>query len=268
MHPEIHLGSWSIPSYFLIISLDFCLLLLWLRKRSESNGFSARQALDIGILSSIAGLVGARLFHVFYEYPEYYLQSPTAILNLWEGGYVFMAGVASGLLTGCVLVFRSRTPLLPWLDLFAPILGIGYSLGRWACFFQGCCYGKITNSPLGVHFEGLGQAGEALPRYPTQIFTSINEMLLVVVLLWFERSKRAQLKPGILFCCWLVGHGLNRMLMELLRDDPRGPLVFGLGVSFWIAMVFSLLGLVASIAILKGVFDQSSPPNFNSKTQI
>ena len=36
---------------------------------------------------------------------------------------------------------------------------IGHSLGRVGCFFAGCCYGKPTDSWLGVKFPAAARAG-------------------------------------------------------------------------------------------------------------
>lgn len=241
MRPEFHLGSWSFSSYFIIISLDFCLMLFWLKHRSKKLGFPVKRALDVGMISALTGLIIARLFHVFYEFPQYYLENPSAVFKVWEGGYVILPGLMGAFAVGLLWLKRTEGNLLSWLDLFAPILALGYSLGRWACFFQGCCYGKQTDSLIGVHFHQLLDSGETIGRYPTQIFASLGELIVFIVLLFLEKYGRDRLKPGQLFGFWLMGHGLNRMVMEVFRDDPRGPLLFNLGVSFWIAL--SLVGV-------------------------
>jgi phosphatidylglycerol:prolipoprotein diacylglycerol transferase len=242
MHPELHFGSWSLPTYFLIISIDFCLMLVWLRRRSRHRGLSVKLALDTAIIGTLAGFVAARLFHVFYEYPGFYLENPSYIFKLWEGGYVILPGLFVGAMV-CIWWLRFlKQPLGVWLDVFAPVLALGYSLGRWACFFQGCCYGRTTESILGVHLEVLQQQGESFARYPTQIFASVGEIFLFVGLMLLERGFHRKLVAGQLFAFWMLGHGTNRIIMELFRDDPRGPLLVGLGVSFWFALGFVFLG--------------------------
>ena len=247
MYPELQLGSWTLPSYFLVISIDFCLMLLWLQLRSRQKGFSPKDALDVGFFSAFVGLLGARLFYVFYEQPHYYFRNPLAVFKLWEGGFVFLPGTLFGLAAGLFVLHRRKQSLFPWLDLFAPVIGLGYSLGRWACFLQGCCYGYETQSALGIHFHSLNHQGETLTRYPTQVFASLGELGLVTLLLLLEKSQFQKWPSGILFGCWLVGHGLNRMFMEVFRDDPRGLLIRGLGVSFWIASVLVVSGFLLII---------------------
>jgi phosphatidylglycerol:prolipoprotein diacylglycerol transferase len=243
MYPELQIGSWSISTYFLTISLVFSVLFVWLKIRSQKFGLSTRLALDVGILSSIGGLLGARAFHVVYEAPQFYLQHPEFIFKLWQGGYVFMGGVLLGSFIGLLWLHYQKAAVYPWLDLFAPIVSLGYALGRWACFFQGCCYGKKTDSLWGVHFEVLKHAGEDFARYPTQLFASFGELVVFFTLLLLEKKKSQQLKPGQLFSLWLIGHGINRMFMEVLRDDPRGPLYLGFGISFWISAAALIVGV-------------------------
>jgi phosphatidylglycerol:prolipoprotein diacylglycerol transferase len=221
-----------------------------LRFRSESLGLDVRTALDVGLFSSFIGLIGARLFHVLYEYPDFYFRHPSFIFKLWEGGFVFLAGILAGIGVGILWLKKKRLPLLPWLDLFAPLIGLGYSMGRWACFFQGCCYGKQTDSIFGVHFHNIEFSGESFGRYPTQIITAGLEFFLVLVLLLVEKRGESRIRPGVIFCLWIVGHGFNRMIMELLRDDPRGPLILGFGVSFWIAIMLVISGALMMRAIL------------------
>ena len=137
MHPELHLGSLSIPTYFLIISIDFCLMFWYLSVRSQKWNISSKMALDVGLVATVFGFISARLFHVFYEVPEYYLDHPAAILYLWEGGYVFFAGLLGGLAAGLIWLYWRKQKIFIWLDLFAPILALGYYFLRWLSFSAG-----------------------------------------------------------------------------------------------------------------------------------
>lgn len=251
MYPYWTLANWKISNYFLLLSIDFCLMLIYLRYRAQRLEFNPNVAIDIGIISAISGFIGARLFHVFYEYPEYYRLNPVDAFKLWNGGYVFLAGAITALGTGIFILKIKNKNYLPWLDLFAPVLALGYGLGRWACFLQGCCYGKETHSFLGLHFEQLQDAGESFARLPTQLITSSIELLIFFGLIGMEKQKKWQRSPGQLFYLWLIGHGANRMMMEVLRDDPRGPLLAHFGISFWLAMGWLFLGFVLMLRSLK-----------------
>lgn len=247
MHPELHFESWSISTYYLIISLDFCLMFFYLRHRAQQQKLRVGPALDLGIWASIFGLMGARLFHVFYEESAYYAANPLNVFKVWEGGYVFLGGLITAIISSWFWLKWRGGPGQPSfkknLDLFAPILALGYALGRLACFFQGCCYGKPTDSFLGFHFNYLVQAGQTMARHPTQLYAAVGELVLFFILIFIEKKKKSSLPEGELFLYWLIGHGVNRMVMEFFRDDPRGPLWLGMGISFWMACVLLIIGL-------------------------
>lgn len=242
MHPEFNLGAWSISTYFLIISLDFCLLFLLLPWRAKTLGLSPARALDVGLVGTVAGFIGARAFHVFYEGPSFYWSYPLEALKLWQGGFVVLPGILTGVLAGALWLVKREKSLWPWFDLFAPLMALGYGLGRWACFFQGCCYGIAAEAPWGLHFETHIVSVDSVARLPIQAITSLTELAVFGFLMLLERRKLSIMKPGMLFSLWMVGHGVNRMIMEVFRDDPRGPLVGAFGISFWGAGVLVLMG--------------------------
>ncbi len=243
MYPEFQFESWSLSTYYLVLSIDFCFMIFYLRHRAQQRGFPVLQTLDLGIISSICGFLGARLLHVFYEAPAYYFKNPLSVFLFWEGGYVFFGGILGGLFGGLLWLKIKRKNPLPYLDLFAPILALGYAIGRLACFLQGCCYGQETHSILGVHFDSLIHTGENSLRLPTQLFASMGELVLYLILIFIEKKQSPSLREGQLFTYWMVGHGINRMAMELFRNDPRGPLLFHMGLSFWLALGLFIAGL-------------------------
>jgi phosphatidylglycerol:prolipoprotein diacylglycerol transferase len=94
-------------------------------------------------------------------------------------------------------------------DLFAPGLALGISIGRWGCFFNGCCYGIPTNLPWGVVFKGV-------VSHPTQIYESIF-CLILFFYLWSVR--KAVNKEGDLFKIFLLWYAFFRFWIEFLRGD-------------------------------------------------
>ena len=64
-------------------------------------------------------------------------------------------------------------------DAFALPLALAMSVGRWGCFFNGCCFGTATTLPWGVVFLCDG-----IRRHPTQIYEVIFHAFMAVVLGW------------------------------------------------------------------------------------
>lgn len=113
-------------------------------------------------------------------------------------------------------------------------LPIGIAIGRIGCFFNGCCYGVVTTSFIGVRFPSLG---DGLRHLPTQLFESAYSILIFLVLLWFNKKVK---EKGSIFFAFTGLYGLLRFFNEFLRVNPK--VYFGLSGS----QIFSLLFIVAS----------------------
>ena len=140
-----------------------------------------------------------------------------AVFKFWQGGLTFYGGVLLAVPGG--LWFAKRRGLVPLqaADLIAPALMLGLAFGRVGCFLNGCCYGAVTKSPIGVRFPRL-----FADRHPTQLYECLFALLLFVVLRHFIR-KRCQ-GSGELFGWMLAIYGVFRVAIEFFRDDPRGAL--------------------------------------------
>jgi phosphatidylglycerol:prolipoprotein diacylglycerol transferase len=222
--PVLHIGpGFSIETYYIVISLAFSAALFWLVRRAEKRNILRNLALDVSLAVMIAGFLGARFLHVFFEEPAYYLEAPLRVLQFWRGGFVWYGGAIAGVLAGLWVLKRRGESFEPWLDLFAPLGAFGYALGRFACFLTGCCFGAVCTLPSGFQF-----------RYPTQVFAMLWEFCVLGLLLWLESRKR-RMAQGQLFWTWLALHAIGRIIMESFRGDPRGP-AFLVSISTWISI--------------------------------
>ncbi|MCB0386582.1 MAG: prolipoprotein diacylglyceryl transferase, partial [Bdellovibrionales bacterium] len=134
MYPAIHLTEdVALPTYLLAISLVYCLALFWVVHRAERFEFSRVLALDVALVIMVAGFIGARLFHVLYEMPDYYLANPLDIFRVWQGGFVFYGGALTAFFSAVFYLKRKGESWKRWADFYAPVGAFGYGLGRIAC---------------------------------------------------------------------------------------------------------------------------------------
>lgn len=244
MFPTVSISTTlAIPTYFVLITIACIIALFWTQKRASLLDLSVKNALDLCLICFVSGFIGGRLFHILYESPEYYLENPLKVFSFWEGGFVYYGGFISALI--CCLIFIIRTDAKNWknyFDLAAPILSLSYIIGRSACFFAGCCYGKACDLPWAIN--GL---------HPTQLYAVFSELLVLGLILWIEKAnlkngnnlntkKSESLLPGDLFLLWTIGHSIGRIFMEAFRDDFRG-LIYYLSISTWISLIILLISL-------------------------
>lgn len=234
MYPFINFLSIQISTYFLVISFACVVCTFWFLKRSARRNLTRTTAIDLTLACLIGGFAGARLLHVFWEEPAFYQQNPLAVFQIWNGGFVFLGGVIGAWFTCTLFCILRSEPFWFWADVGIPCISLGYAIGRVACFLNGCCYGKYCELPWAIHMHGG-------LRHPTQLYASLWELAVLTLLLKIEPRVRMS---GTLFSVWLVLHALGRVLMEIFRDDPRGPLIYGLSIGTSMSLGLGLAGVL------------------------
>src|SRR5438270_10525299 len=121
-------------------------------------------------------------------------------------------------------------------DSFALPLALALAVGRWGCFFNGCCYGAPTSLPWGVHFQ---VHGEMVRCHPTQIYESLFHIIMAGVLLLVIHQGTFRCQRLKLY---LISYGIFRFATEFIRPEPVG----WLGLTFY---QWAALGLVAGLSI-------------------
>lgn len=234
MFPEISLFGLTVPTYFVFLSFVFSLIVFLIPYRAKYYKLSAVKALDLYMLSILGGFIGARLFYVLYQEQGFYFSHPLEILYFWKGGFVFYGGFLGGLATFLIFCRLKEEDLFVWLNFSAPLLSLGYLLGRLSCLLAGCCYGEKTEAWYAVFLHGAY-------RHPTQIYAFLSESVVLAALLFVERRRPKRLFP--LYAFWMAGHAIGRLIMEYFRADPRGQSVLGLSVSSFISLLILVSGL-------------------------
>jgi prolipoprotein diacylglyceryltransferase len=120
-------------------------------------------------------------------------------------------------------------------DTFALPLALALAIGRWGCFFNGCCYGVETTLPWGVYFRVQTPDGFVYQKcHPTQIYESLFHLGMALVI-W--QLMQRDLLPGQRLKLYLIAYGVYRFLTEYIRPEPA----WWLGLTFyqWAALVLA-----------------------------
>jgi prolipoprotein diacylglyceryltransferase len=131
-------------------------------------------------------------------------------------------------------------------DSFAVPLALAMSVGRWGCFFNGCCYGTPTDLPWGVAFL---VDGRWVKCHPTQIYESIFHFTMAMILLWLTLRD---LLPRQRLKLYLISYGVCRFLTEFIRPEPAD--WWGLTFYQWAALL-----LAAGLAVQWAVDRRTAP---------
>lgn len=246
MKPKVTLFGLEIPSYFLLISVSCILAILFALRRCKSRSLQSMILLDLSAIVLISGFVGARLLHIFFEAPSLYINAPLRVFEFWRGGFTYYGGFFAALVAGVFYLRRRKESVLSWGDAVCPAVSLAYAGGRLGCFFAGCCYGTVCNLPWAISFSH-----DSLTRHPTQLYAVFGELLIILILLKVERLPFFLYSRGLLFSTWLGLHAANRMIMEIFRDDDRGPSIFGLSLSTCLSGILLISSVVVFLSVKK-----------------
>ena len=243
-----YIGDIPVPSYFVILSVTYCIGIYWFFKRAKSLDLNGNYALDFALIIMIFGFLGGRLFHVFYEYPGYYAANPLRMLYVWQGGFVFFGGAIAAAIACYIVAKLRKQPFWVWADIAAPVLALCYGLGRIASFLSGSCYGEPTTLPWGVIYPEGVEAPPGVPLHPAALYETLWSFLSTAVLLHLGKRPRGLFKiPGSVFSLALVLHGVGRIMLEYIRADFRGELLLGFTISTWISAALIGWGLLSLV---------------------
>lgn len=147
--PFIHIGPFTIASFGLLVGIAMLISYFVLAKDAARRGIQAPADLLIAV-PCIAGLIGAKLYHVF-EDPRYLFAHPSELVSQY--GFAWFGGLLAGVAAFVWLARHYRVPLLEMFDAASPAAALGYGIGRIGCLISGDGdYGKPTHLPWGMAF--------------------------------------------------------------------------------------------------------------------
>jgi phosphatidylglycerol:prolipoprotein diacylglycerol transferase len=253
------IGNFHLPAYGLMVVIGYFTAVHFTSKIAQRKGIDSIYIQTLSIWIIIGLVIGARLWFVF-EYWYYFKENFIEIFKLWEGGMVFYGGFVGGLIFGLLYLRIKRLYIPDVLDSVAPGLAIGIAIGRIGCFLNGCCFGKVTLSAIGIRFpqryfppvywshlkRGLikGDSLWSLPVIPTQLIASAS-LLVIFIILWRIRNKNPF--PGFHFSLFLGLYGIQRFIIDFFRYYEGSALVLKV---LTLSQAFSILLMMLSIIFI------------------
>lgn len=180
-------------------------------KRNKSSFFKSTEELDIFIfVTFLLTILFARLVHVFFYYPSYYLNNPIEIFMTWKGGLSFHGGLIGFFLSSLFFSKKYKFNFVDLLNKLSLSLAIVLGLGRIANFFNHEIYGTITSLPWCVYFNNVVGC-----RHPAQLYEALVWFLIVIFLLVFRNNSFIK-KNRIFF--GIAIYSFFRFFIEFIKD--------------------------------------------------
>jgi phosphatidylglycerol:prolipoprotein diacylglycerol transferase len=259
MLPFLKIGPWQISTYSLIGVLALTLAGTWAFRRllrlNRPVGVTAAGL----FLTIIGGFVGT----VLTTYLINWLRVASSGLLARQETLSISRAVICGIGVAAILCWRLRVSLGRALDLGGPPLLLGLAIARLGCFAAGCCYGKPTDSWLGMYLPDVN--GVWAVRYPTQLMSAAVNLLIFLTLVAVERYGMRRLAlaspplagglgeenkgwpfDGFLGLLAIALYSLKRFVIAFLREGGVIPILGPLSLMH----LEALAGLIAATALI------------------
>lgn len=257
-------GRFEVRWYGILITLGIILAFTYIGWRGKKNeGILFDNVIDVGLLTVVLGIVGARIYYVLTSLDEYH--SFYDVIAIWNGGiavYGSIIGGCTGILIMCAV---KKINWRKFFDATAPAVLFAQALGRWGNFFNGEAYGsRITDTtkyyfflkefdlPSGegtlFHFFRMGLIPNDYSRYtmvfvhPTFLYESIWNLVGFIWINLFYKHKKFDGQIALLYFTW---YGFGRMFIEGFRTDS-----LYIGGNIRISQLVGLLCFVVGTVLL------------------
>jgi prolipoprotein diacylglyceryl transferase len=161
-------------------------------------------------------LIGARLGHVLFYQPDYYLARPWEIFMIWQGGLASHGGFTGVLIALYLYVRKYRE--MSFLELSDRLVIASLpaaALIRLGNVFNSEIVGMPTNIPLGVIFLRV----DDVPRHPAMLYEGVA-YLLAFCALYFAYWRTASGRfPGRILGLALASSFFTRFMIEFVKAN-------------------------------------------------
>ena len=251
--------DFQLPAYGVMAVTGYLVGIYFISKEAGRKKIDPILIQSLSMWIIVGMLIGARIWYVLENWYQF-SGDIISIFQLWEGGMVFYGGFIGGFVGGILFIRLAKLPLRKVMDITAPGIAIAVSIGRIGCFLNGCCYGRVTDSCIGVSFpsrwyppafvdhlqRGLitKGAGHSLPVIPTQLISALN-LFLIFLILWNIRKKKVF--NGFLFSLFIGLYGLQRFIVDFFRHYSEHAMLFKY---LTLSQVLSIILILTSIVVI------------------
>ena len=223
--------SFHIYFYGILIMLGVVAAAFLGQAEAKRRGINPDYIWDSLFWLVLAGIVGARLWHVFSPPPSmvaqgittaWYFAHPLDLINIRNGGLGIPGAIIGGALALWVYCRGKKISFLTLIDAIIPGVALAQAIGRWGNFFNQELYGKPTNLPWKIYID----PAHRVPGYenvnyftPLFLYESLWNLLNMAILLWAARRFEKWLKPGDIFYIYMIMYSIGRFTLEFLRLD-------------------------------------------------
>lgn len=244
----ISIGPIKIYWYGIIIALAMLIGISLATKEAQKLGLEEDTMVDMALWAIPIGFIGARLYYVLFKW-DYYIQNPSEIIAIWNGGIAIYGGLIAGGLAVYWFARRKKMTLTLLLDILAPSVLLAQSIGRWGNFINQVAHGgAVSRQFLETLYlpefiiEQMNINGTYY--HPTFLYESLWS-LLGFILLIILRNQKGLLRRGEVALSYVIWYSFGRFFIEGMRTDS-----LWIGDIMRVSQMLSLVLFISAIILL------------------
>ena len=239
---SFNIGPLTIQVWGLMVALGIIAAVILMRFYTKKYVLSEDVMIDMAIWAIVSGFIFARFFHVVFYNFQYYVEEPGEIIKFWHGGASSLGGFFGAVLAIYVFMKVRRfswKEIVPYFDIGALGLWLGWGIGRIGCFLIHDHPGTLSSFVLAVRYpqafsEGalarLDSTAREMPMAGQQIFSRhdlglyesiVGFVLFVIFLFLFKKLVRRGW--GFVAILSSLSYAVVRFFLDFLRaSDLHG----------------------------------------------
>ena len=246
---------WYALAYIAGFVIGFFIVKYFTKNKNSTIHFSKKQMDDIVTYIVLGVIIGGRLGYVLFYNLPFFIAHPLEIFMLWHGGMSFHGGLIGVIIATLLFVHNNKFDdksfarnSLRVLDILAVVAPVGLFFGRIANFINMEVMGRITNSPIGVIFNGVTEY--MYPRHASPLYEATLEGLVLFIIMWVLYTKtKLKNRPGAIGGLFCIFYAIFRVFCEQFRQ-PDAQIGFLTSWGLTMGQMLSGIMFVVGIAVL------------------
>ena len=214
----IYLGPVVIYVWGLLVALGIIVGITFAYFFCKKYMLSGEVILDMAIWMLLGAFIMARVFHILFYNPVYFVANPIEIIKFWHGGASSLGGFVGAAISLWLFAKKRHftfKELLPYFDIGALGLWLGWGVGRIGCFLIHDHPGTLTHFILGVKYPDGA-------RFDLGLMESILGFTLFIIF-YLLFKKLIKIRFGLVAAYSVASYAVGRFFLDFLRAAPSFP---------------------------------------------
>ena len=213
-------GIFELRWYSLAYIIGFIIGSILLKRFNKNYGsLLSNKEIDNFLIWAVIGVIfGGRIGYVLFYQSNLFINDPTYIFKIWNGGMSFHGGLIGIILSIYIYSKKNNLTFFYLSDLVSLCAPIGLFFGRLANFINTELIGRPTDFIITIIYPSIDNQ----PRHPSQIYEAIFEglILFIILLLLFNKNKNKK-NYGLISGMFLIYYSIFRFCIEFLREPDH-----------------------------------------------